>query len=70
MLGNSLNIFICKQTSSIYNTDIYKQNGIMTKAEAYKVILHTQISGLSQLEFKSHQCLHYFLEQDVCYSFF
>ena len=39
----SLNIFICKQTQiSIDSTDIciYKQNGIMTKAESYKVILH------------------------------
>jgi len=39
----SLNIFICKQTHiSIDSTDIciYKHNGIMTKAEAYKGILH------------------------------
>ena len=34
---------MCKQTQlSIDSTDIcvYKQNGMMTKAEAYKVILH------------------------------
>ena len=43
MLSFSLNIFICKQTQILINsTDIciYKQNEIMTKADAYKVILH------------------------------